>query len=706
MALAHFSRYGRSTPARQSYRSLAESDHESDSEPDVEKRASQNYDYNYSASTSSRHSESSSRRTSDSYYLPPPRRKLLAWARPSVRFRRNYGRIFTFVLGSTLVALAVTLWRQSAASAREVEQGFQHVQPQPHAWESFPLLERYYGGIRSLVTRDENVPEFPNEREELAELADLANRNRSDDAAALSAADRRRGSGLKQMAAFDPFPTDKGRKECFLDEQETIGVPGLHAFPGVVKGMPDPLFGSLDTLGMKNDVCFDRFGRLGPYGLGYSEKRGGSGAGLEGDREGIDAVWSDTRRVDWSKVRLGEAQARCVRKNSHRFEKPTNETLRADGQLPRTAVLIRTWHDYEYDAEDLFYLRALVSELSLNSGGEHEVHFLVHVKDNDLPIWADEATYNSVLNASLPQEFAGMGTLWSERQMSLIYGGLAETMYADLSVHGVYRSAFMPVQYFAHRHPEFEHFWHWEMDVRYVGHYYELVDKVSRWARAQPRKGLWERNARFYIPSEHGSWDDFRHMVRVQTEHGTGHSWKNGAWAKMAGDAANLPSGVRPTEQAAETPVWGAVEDLAESDRFETESEAVPPHSYKQDADAWGAGEEADLIVFSPIFDPTDTDWTLAHDYTGYNVSSGPPPRRASIGTTGRYSRRLLATMHRETALARHAMSSEMWPASACLHHGLKAVFAPHPVQVDRRWPTSLAAIYPKRPAQPKTAQR
>ncbi|KAF7513318.1 hypothetical protein GJ744_009739 [Endocarpon pusillum] len=33
-------------------------------------------------------------------------------------------------------------------------------------------------------------------------------------------------------------------------------------------------------------------------------------------------------------------------------------------------------------------------------------------------------------------------------------------------------------------------------------------------------------------------------------------------------------------------------------------------------------------------------------------------------------------------------MFSEMWPASCALHHGLKAVYAPHAEYIDRRWPT------------------
>ena len=42
--------------------------------------------------------------------------------------------------------------------------------------------------------------------------------------------------------------------------------------------------------------------------------------------------------------------------------------------------------------------------------------------------------------------------------------------------------------------------------------------------------------------------------------------------------------------------------------------------------------------------------------------------------------------MHEETWRLRHAMFSEMFPASMALHHGLKAVYAPHPVCLDRDW--------------------
>lgn len=86
----------------------------------------------------------------------------------------------------------------------------------------------------------------------------------------------------------------------------------------------------------------------------------------------------------------------------------------------------------------------------------------------------------------------------------------------------------------------------------------------------------------------------------------------------------------------------------------------------------------------NPLFDPSHTTWLLRDDHPGYPTGI---PRRASIITATRLSRRLLAAMHAENAAGR-AMFSEMFPGSvAFAQGGLKAVFAPHPVYVDRKWP-------------------
>ncbi|KAF1922103.1 hypothetical protein BDU57DRAFT_511283 [Ampelomyces quisqualis] len=641
----------------------------------------------------------------------------------SCRNPRACTRYFGLAVASTLLFFAWFLLSSSWDSVRVAESRVHKLAAPPPVWESFPFLKRYHGGIRTLTRRDENTPEYPTKQD--VEPDTPAEEGKPGAPVARSQAAR-----IPDSSQFDPYPSygsssyvaEHGPVEtCYLDANGTIQIPGLRAYKGVPEGMPGNVMGSYEVLGLRNDVCFERFGRLGPYGLGYSKRRGGTGAAMDGDREGIEQVWKNNAEVDYREVNWAQVMNQCVEKNKARFtaHKATSENSfqkmaigKRDGiepivtnnttteELPdappkkllhRTAVLVRTWHDYKYDDEDIMYLRALISELSIASGGEYQVHFLIHVRDDNKQIWADEHVYAEVLKDALPAEFAGMGTLWSERQMGLIYGGIFDSNFRDLPVHGAYRSAYMPVTYFAHQHPEFEYFWNWEMDVRYTGHYYHLFEQVSKWTATQPRKGLWERNSRFYVPSVHGPWEDFKHMVRVQTEHGTNNQANR--WS------SHLPPNPHVPEHKVQKPeksIWGP-ELPQDYPDIEIDEALKPPHAMNEDTPGheWGIDEPADLIVFNPLFDPDQTNWLLAQDVTGYDKTKGLPPRRAAINTSGRLSRRLLETMHREQSHFRHTMFTEMWPATVALHHGLKAVYAPHPVFVDRKWPTQyLAAIF------------
>ncbi|EAW07683.1 DUF3405 domain-containing protein [Aspergillus clavatus NRRL 1] len=632
----------------------------------------------------------------------------------SYRVPNRIMRYLCFALFSALVLFILTLFRFTiTSSAKQVALELPKVAPKPPRWESFPFLKRYHGGIRTLVARKDSVPEYPGDGTEEMGLG-AGNKMAS---AKVEARDQ---TLPMSSSVFNPYPDYKSgeyvaahgeKRECFLDDQETIRIPLVHNYPGVPRGFPDAVMGSNEMLGIKDDVCFDRFGRLGPYGLGYSVRKGGIGAGLEGDREGAEQVWEDIPPVDFRQIDWAVAQNRCVALNNHRFKdlpeprlnrflalpvgvpKSSSDSLGKEetaeanaSRLPRTAVVIRTWHDFRYTADDILYLRSLISELSLLSGGEYTIHFLIHVKNSDLQIWSDDETYERVLDDALPKEFRGMGTLWSEQQMALMYPGLEETWARGLPVHGVYRSTFLPMQYFAYQHPEYDFFWNWEMDVRYTGHWYHFFDKVISWAREQPRKGLWERNARFYVPSVHGSWEDFRQMVRVQTEIGTNSP--NNMWSAAAKPGLDPSSKDKSAlHRQGDKMIWGP-ERPDERDILEVEGEGVPETTAEKDKYQWGVGEDADLIVFNPLYDPEGTTWLLRDDVTGYNKENGRPPRRTAIITASRLSRKLLLTMHKETSLKRHTMFSEMWPATTALHHGFKAVYVPHSVYIDRRWPT------------------
>lgn len=640
-------------------------------------------------------------------------------ARAPVGYRvpQRIMRWLCFALFASLVLFILTLFRFTiSSSVSQVNVELPKVKPnKPPLWESFPFLKRYEGGLTSLVKRSENVPEYPGDNADGLALPEEVSAQEDNN--------RLKARDLKPTMAssvFDPYPDYNSmeyiqkygeKRECFLDQDNSIRVPAVQSYPGVPKGFPDPAIGSNTMLGIRDDMCFDRFGRLGPYGLGYGVKKGGSGAGLEGHRDGAERIWEDVPPVDFRQVDWAGAQQRCLAANRHRFnlteprlnrfvsmpvgvpkvEIPSIEDNReteakiGSERLPRTAIVIRTWHDFKYTPEDIIYLRSVITELALMSGGEYTVHFLIHVKNNDLQIWADDETYEKVLNEALPEEFRGMGTLWTEAQMSLMYSGLEETFTRGLPVHGVYRSTYMPMQYFAYQHPEYDFFWNWEMDVRYTGHWYHLFDKVGDWAKQQPRKGLWERNARFYVPSVHGSWEDFRQMVRVQTEIGTNNP--NNMWSMYKAGSDGGEKNSHGLHQQGDKAVWGP-ERPDEPDIFEVEGEGIPPTTVEKDQYQWGVGEDADLIVFNPLYDPESTTWLLRDDVTGYSHENGFPPRRTAIITASRLSRKLLTTMHRETSLRRHTMFSEMWPGTTALHHGFKAVYVPHAVYVDRRWPT------------------
>ncbi|KOS16631.1 hypothetical protein ESCO_004762 [Escovopsis weberi] len=605
----------------------------------------------------------------------------------------------------------------------------------PPLWEKFPFLERYYGGVRTLVPFRDNVPQYP----------------RAGEAPALGQGQGAKGAdGNASRAALPasiPWTKYPGRsmdsdiQECFLDAKGSVRLPALRYYDGRPEGYPNAVVGSYEIFKLPEDVCFERYGRYGPYGFGYSLRKGGLGTGEHGEQEGADAVWADTPRVDYRHVDWADVQRRCYSANAGRYKSlpartPTPQGFYVEGskpapaskaaaaardggqngteveKKPRTAVVVRCWDEYAWAEDDIANLRSLIGELSLASGGQYDVHILLQVKnDAEHPVWADHEIYKQRVRDTIPEEFRGLVTIWTETQMLALYQGIYDLFSSGPSrpVHGVYRGLAMAMQHFAYLHPEYDFFWQWEMDVRYTGHHLDLFTKLGEWARQQPRKGLWERSARFYLPSFHGSWEDFSQMARVQSEMGTvsaDNLWKDVPGVGVGGGSNDnnnnnnnndnsenhLDSDATAKHGQKSKIIWGPMRPLHKSDWFDADNDPVPPSSYETDRFSWGVGEDADLITLNPMFDPEGTTWLLRDDITGFNRTEGPPPRRASIITTARMSRRLLLAMHRATARKKQFAFPEMWPATVALHHGLKAVYAPHPVYVDRRWPVDYMA--------------
>ncbi|KAL9039968.1 MAG: hypothetical protein Q9214_004664 [Letrouitia sp. 1 TL-2023] len=147
-----------------------QSDDESyDSDEDMEKnyhdlrRSGHGYSHTNQPSAYS----SSSRETSGSHQFllrPPPDKR---------RFKPYFYRIpskvvkyMCWALLSTILIIILVLIRASYVSSRQVEMGtVDKAAPKAPPWQTFAFLKRYHGGLKTLVPKDTNVPEYPYDQE-------------------------------------------------------------------------------------------------------------------------------------------------------------------------------------------------------------------------------------------------------------------------------------------------------------------------------------------------------------------------------------------------------------------------------------------------------------------------------------------------------------------------------------------------------------
>lgn len=529
----------------------------------------------------------------------------------------------------------------------------------PNAWEGFDWQNDYYinNGVHSLAAQTSSAAVAPTPTPYLP---------------------------------YPNFNSDRWKSQWKGDYAPCVGPRGkplnesledmIHAWPSVPDGFPKPAIGDADVLGIDIDHCFDRFHRFGPYGYGEEEK------------DNVDLWQQPSSKPDWSYTPWGELQDQCVLANKQRYGSPAREVMKLTydtsmpedhlttpphtselskdpSYRPRTAVLIRAWEGYNYKDNDHEAIRALIAELNLLSGGEYQVFLFVNIKDSNTDIYGNHEVYMDVLKANVPQEFWDIAILWNE--------GLVEQWYPKVGHWDVYWHQFMPVQWFSKTHPEFDFIWNWETDARYTGNHYHFLEKIADFSRQVPRKYLWERNARFYLPAIFGTYDQFLNDTFATIEQAMASEQMKPVWGPLP-YAANKMDPVGPT----------------------------PPTTLEEDNFEWGVGEEADLITLQPIWEPTSTEWTMRDKIwnfvegvrpiftsnRGVNEAFTHPefknvPRRAFINTVARFSRRQLHAMHVEN-LAGRSMQAEQWPTTAALHHGLKAVYAPHPIWTDRKWPS------------------
>lgn len=276
---------------------------------------------------------------------------------------------------------------------------------------------------------------------------------------------------------------------------------------------------------------------------------------------------------------------------------------------------------------------------------------MIDVHDQSIDLKNDQEAIQMLKQKVVPAEFRNMTVLFSER--------LLEDWYPKVDDHRAIYQHLQATQVFSLMYPEFAYYWQLEFDNRVIAHAYHFFEQAIDFAKQQPRKYLWERNAYFYTPGAHGDWSDFFSMV-TQSMRG------------------------KPS-------VWGPVENTGVSP-----AGPVPPVSRaEKDHFEWGVGEEADLITFLPIFNPQNTSWTFP--WMLWNLDKNIP-RRTSIITQWRISRQLLGEMH-NAQLDGQAFASEMSAPSWALMHGFKAVHVPQPIYVDGKWtPAEMSRIFNRGP--------
>jgi Protein of unknown function (DUF3405) len=375
-------------------------------------------------------------------------------------------------------------------------------------------------------------------------------------------------------------------------------------------------------IGTNGSVCYTSTSRYLPYGISNIEK-------------------------EWKDVHWGSLQQSCLERNKHLYEHSSLERKAAFVKRKRQAVVLRGHNGFHWRRNDFYYTRSLIAELSLASGAEYEVILLMQLNGDENANFTTADLENEEIITTLkekyvPAEFRDIAVFFNDNVL--------KDLYPKVDEHNYQMQAYQPVQWLALNNPQFDSFWTIEQDFRYTGHNYEFFDKIGKWAKQQPREFMWERSAQFYIPAVHKNWENYSEAVKRD--------------ATGKGVLGPLPP---PKEKK------GGIKGL-----FDSWKAAVPLPTFVPKN--WGVGEDADVISLSPIWDPVGSGWIFEGWIRGYPEGT---PRRASPPSCGRFSRRVLMLTHEEQVEHGTWVEGEMTNPTTALHHGLKALYAPHPIYFD-----------------------
>ena len=185
---------------------------------------------------------------------------------------------------------------------------------------------------------------------------------------------------------------------------------------------PEPLGGSYEALSL-NKTWMTADDRYGPYG--YRD----------------DAMDNQTRsHVDWDLVDWGALQDDCLSRNNRPIHHPRMSmpsllerlnlgslaSARRQQQTGKSAIVVRTWETYKYKKEDMLFLRSLIVESCLSSGGKYSVFLLVDIKDRSRRIFSSTANYEAAIRDIVPPELQSIAVLFDESLLEQWYPKVKE----------------------------------------------------------------------------------------------------------------------------------------------------------------------------------------------------------------------------------------------------------------------------------------
>ena len=218
------------------------------------------------------------------------------------------------------------------------------------------------------------------------------------------------------------------------------------------------MFGSYNATGLASDFCLDRHARYDPYGYDdeqFEDNRGKRKSGR-------------ASKVQWDKVDWGYLQGDCQLRNQYRYEplqfinrtttlwmpreediQDVDDTIVLPENQPqetmsyrlwkssrkykqRTAIVLRTADGNEWTIDTMQYIRSMIMELSLHSGGEYEVVIMVEVQDDSANIFDNHASYQQTLKKAVPTELRNITILFNRQLLDKWYPKVGQHEWVPL----------------------------------------------------------------------------------------------------------------------------------------------------------------------------------------------------------------------------------------------------------------------------------